>query len=98
MKFMSSRARVLDPIASIALAEPDHARTWIEFARLATLRGIGTDNARALNRLGITSVEALATTDAATLARQLERLEGRSVVEARVRVWIRAARRAAYAD
>jgi predicted flap endonuclease-1-like 5' DNA nuclease len=85
-------------VAAVAVTEPDDARTWIEFARLATLRGIGADNARALNRLGITTVEELAAADARSVASGLSRLEGGNVVEARVRVWIRAARRVAYAD
>jgi predicted flap endonuclease-1-like 5' DNA nuclease len=80
-------------VAADANAAADEARSWIEFARLATLRGIGTDNARKLNRLGIGTVEQLAAADATSIARGLERIDGRDVVEARIRVWVRAARR-----
>jgi predicted flap endonuclease-1-like 5' DNA nuclease len=82
-------------VAAAADAAADEARVWVEFARLATLRGIGTENARMLNRLGILTVEELATAEPAAVARALEQLDGRAVVDARVRVWIRAARRAA---
>lgn len=84
-------------VAAVTASDPAQAREWVEFARLATLRGIGAHNARALNRIGITSVEALATADPAQIADRLEQL-GEHVVDARVRVWVRAARRAAYAD
>jgi hypothetical protein len=45
-------------VAAIADAAADEAREWIEFARLATLRGIGADNARKLNQLGIRTITA----------------------------------------
>jgi predicted flap endonuclease-1-like 5' DNA nuclease len=85
-------------VATVADAPPAAAKAWIEFARLATLRGIGADNARALNRLGISTVEQLAAADASTVARDLERLHGRDVIDARIRVWIRAAQRAALGE
>jgi hypothetical protein len=68
------------------------ATSWIETARLATLRGIGTHNTALLKRLGIESVDALARADAAVLTSQLESLTGKDVVAARVRVWVRGAR------
>lgn len=75
-------------------AGPERAAEWIEAARLAVLRGIGTENARDLMALGIRSVEELAAADASALAARLEALKGDSVVSARVRVWVRAARQA----
>lgn len=88
----------------LANAEPRHvayalgadhgpAIEWIERARLATTRGIGAEWVRALELAGVTSLAALAASDPAELERALERVTGRDVVDARVRVWVRAARR-----
>jgi predicted flap endonuclease-1-like 5' DNA nuclease len=81
-------------VASATGAAAHQAEQWIERARLATLRGIGAEGARSLERVGIATIEQLAAADAAALARALERANARPVVDARVRVWVRAARRA----
>ncbi len=75
-------------------ASVDDAQRWIEAARLVTLRGIGTANARRLAAIGVTSVAALAVQDPDTLAARLaaspaERRWRPSPAE--VRVWVRAA-------
>lgn len=67
----------------------------LEEARLAALRGIGALNASALRRAGIRSVCELARADPQEISRAIRRVRadphaGRS---ARVRVWLRAARR-----
>ena len=67
------------------------ARAWIEDARLATLRGIGTDGLAALRAVGIVSVEDLASAEPSRLADRLSGA-GRPVPDPRVRVWVRAAR------
>ncbi len=70
----------------------DEALRWIDAARLVTLRGIGTTNARRLERLGISDVAALARQDPDTLVARLHHLAGRdpgralTVAEARVRI------------
>ena len=66
----------------------------METARLATLRGLGTENLRHLNALGIRTMRALASSDWGALDAQLEQMTGDDIVDARVRVWIRGARRA----
>ena len=71
------------------------AREWVERARLATLRGIGTEGATRLEEAGIESVEELARVEPEHLARSLE-TAGEPVQPARVRVWVRAARDAAH--
>jgi hypothetical protein len=71
----------------------EEAQKWIEEARIATLRGIGTDNLRALQRVGVNSMEQLANQNWATLDAALEKDGDREYVDARVRVWIRGARR-----
>lgn len=73
------------------------AAEWVAAAQVATLRGIGTENARLLWEAEVRSVADLAAVDPAQLS---ERLRGmtdrpRAASLAKVRVWGRAARRAA---
>lgn len=97
----AARAGIGDPWG-LAAAEPGEvaretgveearSRRWVERARLATLRGIGAENARRLETLGIGSVEALAAADPGRLAARLT-AAGAPVEPARVRIWVRAAR------
>ncbi len=69
------------------------AQEWVNRAGLASLRGIGTDNLQLLLDLGIDSVEELAAADPAMLITELEQKTGQDWVDARVRVWVRGARR-----
>ncbi len=71
------------------------AEEWIAAAQLATLRGIGTTNARLLWQADITSVTDLAESDASELSERLRGLteRPRAATPAKVRVWVRAARR-----
>lgn len=71
------------------------AEGWVEAARLATLRGIGSRNAARLISLGIRSPAELARADPAGLLESLQATEGPRLNEARVRVWVRGARRLA---
>jgi hypothetical protein len=78
-------------------ARVDEAQRWIEAARLVTLRGIGTANARRLAALGVTSVAALALQDPDTLAARLRAQPGEARLRptpAEARVWVKAALRA----
>jgi hypothetical protein len=81
-------------IAATLGSSLESAERWVETARLATLRGLGTENLRHLNALGIRTMRALASSDWRALDAQLEQMTGGDVVDARVRVWIRGARRA----
>ncbi|MFI5038089.1 MAG: DUF4332 domain-containing protein [Solirubrobacterales bacterium] len=75
-------------------ASVDEARRWIEAARLVTLRGIGTVNARRLAEIGVTSVATLAIQDPDILAVKLAAGPGERRLRptpAEVRVWVRAA-------
>lgn len=76
-------------------APPHEASEWIHTARLVTLRGIGTDNARLLRAAGVRSIDDLAAADPAALASRLAALAPGRITDARVRVWVRAARRIA---
>ena len=81
-------------VAREAGASVDEAQRWIEAARLVTLRGIGTENARRLAAIGVTSVASLAIQDPDLLARRLAARPGDRRLRptpAEVRVWVRAA-------
>ena len=67
------------------------AERWVAAARLAALRGIGSENARRLAAVGVTSIDALAASSPEALARRLA-AAGEPIPEARLRVWVRAAR------
>ncbi|HUP87921.1 MAG TPA: DUF4332 domain-containing protein [Longimicrobiales bacterium] len=69
------------------------ATSWIEYARLASLRGLGTEYLTLLGQLGIHSIDDLAAQQPADLTTRLEELTGHDLVDARVRVWVRGARR-----
>ncbi len=94
-----------EPAESLALrtgASVADARRWIGAARLVTLRGIGTTNARRLARLGITSIGSLALQDPDALAARLRAgaprdPPGRLPSPAETRVWVKAALRATLA-
>lgn len=81
-------------VARAVAAEEEDATQWIEHARMATLRGLGTEYLASLRRLGINSVADLAAQDSKELIPRLEADLGRNLVDARVRVWVRGARRA----
>jgi hypothetical protein len=77
----------------------DQALHWIEAARLCTLRGIGTDNARRLMGIGVMDVATLARQDPDSLVARLRLATPlgpapRRPTPAEARVWVRAARAA----
>ena len=80
-------------IASIAGASVQAAEQWVETAKLATLRGMGSQNLHNLRLIGINSMRGLAAADWRVVDGKLEELTGHDIVDARVRVWIRGARR-----
>jgi hypothetical protein len=79
-------------------ASMDEALRWIEAARLCTLRGIGTDNARRLTDIGVPDVATLAHQDPDSLAARLRAAGAgdrrRRPSPAQARVWVSAARAA----
>ncbi|MGQ0815154.1 MAG: hypothetical protein ACT4O1_11900 [Gemmatimonadota bacterium] len=81
-------------VASAVGSQESEADGWIELARMATLRGMGTEYLRELQQLGVTSLPQLASQDSRALIEALETKMGRDLVDARVRVWVRGARRA----
>lgn len=90
----SLAAATPEDVARRTGAPAAQAAAWIETAKLARLRGIGDANARLLRAVGVASVGGLAASDPAELAERLRAVTGTAVVDARVRVWVRAARSA----
>jgi hypothetical protein len=74
-------------------ADRTRAQNWIKTAQLATLRGIGSGHVQLLQQLGILNIEQLAKVEAPDLIRRMEAATGEDWVDARVRVWVRGARR-----
>jgi hypothetical protein len=91
--FSLASAQPID-IAQLVGADVSAATEWIEHARMATLRGMGTEYMTALHQLGIHTVAQLALQDPHALTASLEAALGEDLVDARVRVWVRGARRA----
>ena len=68
------------------------AAVWIERARLATLAGIGTENAKRLLAAGISSVADLAAADPDGVRARLVADGGPEIPDRRLRLWIHRAR------
>ncbi len=68
---------------------------WVETAKLVQIKGLGIENLRQLERVGIHSVAALADEDPETLYESLRQVypERRIPREAMIRIWIREAQR-----
>jgi hypothetical protein len=82
-------------VAGAASATLPQAEEWIAAARLATLRGIGTENARLIWEAGINSVAQLAAAEPGELGARLRGMTRRphAATPPKVRVWVGAARR-----
>jgi len=68
---------------------------WIEKAQLVLLKGMGIENLRLLERVGVSSVSALALQDPKKLQERMNQVfHGRSVPKlAKIRIWIKEARK-----
>jgi hypothetical protein len=82
-------------VAGPASATLSQAEEWIAAARLSTLRGIGTENARLMWEAGIYSVTQLAASEPGELGARLRGMtqRPRAATPPKVRVWVGAARR-----
>jgi hypothetical protein len=72
------------------------AEEWVTAARLSTLRGVGTENARLIWEDGTRSLAELAAADPEALSERLRArtVRPRTATPPKVRGWVRAARRA----
>jgi hypothetical protein len=73
--------------------------SWIERAKLAELKGIGVENLRSLEAVGIHSILSLASENPDSLYIKMERILGPSTPKkAKLKIWIREARRKVCGD
>jgi len=84
-----------DELALRLLIPREELVQWIERAELVQLKGLGIENLRLLEGLGIHSVPDLAAEDPETLYKKMEQLyKGRKTPsETKIRIWIRAAKK-----
>jgi hypothetical protein len=73
---------------------------WVEKARLARLKGLGVENLRLLEGVGIDSISALAKEDPASLYDKLEQAVREKVLprKAMIRIWVREAQKKVRSD
>jgi len=84
-----------DELALRLLIPKEEPVQWIEKAELAQLKGLGIENLRLLEGVGVVSVRALATEDPETLYKKIEQVYkgGKIPSEAMIKIWIREARK-----
>ncbi len=96
---MKDDPRRREHIRACIAATPAELTVWIKAAEMVMLKGMGTRNFQMLSCAGITDVESLAQQDAHALRKTLETLRCSDNQkkpfpdEAKIRVWITAARR-----
>ena len=73
---------------------------WVDKARLARLKGMGVENLRSLEGVGIDSISALANEDPASLYDKLEQVTREKVPprKAMIRIWVREAQKKVRGD
>ncbi|MDI7261056.1 MAG: DUF4332 domain-containing protein [Thermodesulfobacteriota bacterium] len=84
-----------DELALRLLIPKEKLIQWMERAQLARMKGLGIENLRLLERRGIYSISKLATEDPEKLYSKLEQVSqmGPSLEKAKVRIWIKEARK-----
>jgi len=89
-----------DELALRLLIHKEVLIQWVEKARLVRLKGLGVENLRLLDRVGIDSISALAKEDPESLYDKLEQIpqKGASLRKAMIRIWIREARKKVRSD
>lgn len=87
--------RERDELALRLLVPKEKLICWIEKARLVQLKGMGVENLRLLEKMGIHSVSALAAENPEKLHKSMEEfLQGEVIPEkAKIRIWIKEARK-----
>ena len=83
-----------DELALRLLIPKEVLLQWVEKARLARLKGLGVENLRLLEKVGIDSIPALAKEDPERLYEKLEQVPQQRVPlrKAMIRIWVREAR------
>jgi hypothetical protein len=90
----------MDELALRLLIPRELLAQWIEKARLAQLKGLGVKNLRVLESVGIDSISALAKQYPEILYDKIEQVTREGVLprEAKIRIWVREARKIVRSD
>jgi hypothetical protein len=80
-------------VAADVGSDRQRAAQWVTAAQLAALRGIGSERIQLLHNVGIYSVTQLAEVNPGELIQRIEAETGEDWLDARIRVWVRGARR-----
>ncbi len=85
----------MDELALRLLIPRELLIQWVEKARLVQLKGLGVENLRLLERVGIDSISALAKEDPELLHDKIEQVSGARVpsLKAKIRIWVREAKK-----
>ena len=85
----------IDELALRLLIPKELLIQWVEKARLARLKGLGVENLRVLEGVGINSIPALAREHPEVLYDKIEQVsrEGVPPQKAKIRIWVREARK-----
>jgi len=85
----------LDELALRLLIPKELLIQWVEKARMVQLKGLGVDNLRVLEGVGIDSISALAKEHPEVLYDKIEQVsrEGVPPQKAKIRIWVREARK-----
>jgi len=94
LKSKTKNRRETDELALRLLVPKEILIQWVEKAYLVQLKGLGVENLRLLQGASINSISALAREDPEKLYDKLEQdFPGRVPREAKIRIWVREARR-----
>ncbi len=85
----------MDELALRLLVPREVLMQWVEKARLVQLKGLGVENLRLLESVGVDSISALAMQDSETLYDQIEQRSQERVPpqKAKIRIWVREAKK-----
>jgi len=85
----------LDELALRLLIPKELLIQWVEKARMVQLKGLGVDNLRVLEGVGIDSISALAKEHPEVLYDKIEQVSREGVLpqKAKIRIWVREARK-----
>jgi len=91
----TSKKKEMDELALRLLIPKELLIQWVEKARLVQLKGLGVENLRVLEGVGIDSISALAKEHPEVLFDKIEQVSRERVLpkKAKIRIWVREARK-----
>jgi hypothetical protein len=94
LKLKTRDKKEMDELALRLLIPREMLIQWVEKAYLVQLKGLGVENLRLLERVGINSISALAREDPEKLYDKIEQdVPGRVPRKAKIRIWMKEARK-----